>query len=213
MNNIMASYKGLISFLGNALPDEFDAVLFDLTEKGYPMVEKSDWGASGEDEIRRIITEAVKDGRAEENGFVLNAVTATKDKRLLKVCIYFLKEEGKLTGALAVNMEMDFYLRMSTFLRSHFTVGGSRGLVDMSNDTEGQYSERIEDIDEIANVIDKFGTPADKMTPSERKEAFMDLYDTGVFRLKGAIPRAAVALKVSEKTIYRYLSEIKKMRK
>ena len=213
MDNIMASYKGLISFLGNALPDEFDAVLFDLTEKGYPMVEKSDWGASGEDEIRRIISEAIKDGRAEENGFVLNAVTATKDKRLLKVCIYFLKEEGKLTGALAVNMEMDFYLRMSTFLRNHLIVEGNKGRTDLSASEIQPQDDRIDDVDEITGIIEKFGIPADKMTPSERKEAFMDLYDTGVFRLKGAIPKAAEALKISEKTIYRYLSEIKKMRK
>lgn len=213
MNRTLEAYKGLISFLGEALPNEFDAVLFDLTDKKYPVIEKSDWGASGEELIRRTITDAIKSGAADTDGKVLNIITATKDKRLIKISIYFIKDEEKLVGALALNMELDFFLKMSTFLRDKLNIVGGAGPVNMSQTLDESDFRRAEGIDDIESFVEKFGTPADKMTPSERKEAFMDLYDTGVFRLKGAIPKAAEALKVSEKTIYRYLSEIKKMRK
>ena len=213
MNRTLEAYKGLISFLGEALPNEFDAVLFDLTDKKYPVIEKSDWGASGEELIRRTITDAIKSGAADTDGKVLNTITATKDKRLIKISIYFIKDEEKLVGALALNMELDFFLKMSTFLRDKLNIVGGAGPVNMSQTLDESDFRCAEGIDDIESFVEKFGTPADKMTPSERKEAFMDLYDTGVFRLKGAIPKAAEALKVSEKTIYRYLSEIKKMRK
>ena len=144
--------------------------------------------------------------------FVLNSITATKDKRLLKMNIFYIKEEGRPVGALVLNMEMDFFLRMSSFLNERLMTEKEGDSVYLSGMPSDLRARRAEGLDAIDSVIRSFGPSAEKMTPSERKEVFIDIYDTGVFKLKGAIPRAAEALKVSEKTIYRYLSEIKKGR-
>ena len=212
MNRTLEAYKGLISFLGEALPEEFDAVLFDLTDKRFPVIEKSDWGKSGEELMRKAIADNLKNGFTDGRDFVLNSITATKDKRLLKMNIFYIKEEGRPVGALVLNMEMDFFLRMSSFLNKRLMTEKDGDSVYLSGMPSDLRARRAEGLDAIDSVIRSFGPPAEKMTPSERKEVFIDIYDTGVFKLKGAIPRAAEALKVSEKTIYRYLSEIKKGR-
>jgi predicted transcriptional regulator YheO len=212
MNRTLEAYKGLISFLGEALPEEFDAVLFDLTDKRFPVIEKSDWVKSGEELMRKAIADNLKNGFTDGRDFVLNSITATKDKRLLKMNIFYIKEEGRPVGALVLNMEMDFFLRMSSFLNERLMTEKDGDSVYLSGMPSDPRARRAEGLDAIDSVIRSFGPPAEKMTPSERKEVFIDIYDTGVFKLKGAIPRAAEALKVSEKTIYRYLSEIKKGR-
>ena len=71
----------------------------------------------------------------------------------------------------------------------------------------------LTDLDEIDEMVKEFCPGPSELTPKERKELFLDIYDTGIFRIKGAIPKTAEAMGISEQTVYRYISEIKKLRK
>lgn len=212
MNNTPDGYKGLISFLGKALSDEYDAILFDLTEKGYPVIEQADWGSEDVNDVRKCLTDLIKSGRAEESDSAYNVIVPTKKKKILKGSFCFIKEGGKPVMAVALITEMDMLIKMSNYIRRRLNILGPEG--DDVNLAEYVYEGRqISDIDEIRDMVYEFCPDPSKLTPSERKELFVDIYDTGVFRIKGSIPKAAEAMQISEQTVYRYISEIKKARK
>ena len=212
MNDKLEAYKGLISFLGKALPGEFDAILFDLTEKGYPTVEKSDWGRRNEREVRRLLQDVIREGAVSDEG-TFGRVIPTSDQKLEKVSFYFIKEGSKAIGAIALNMELDTYLKFSSFISDRLDIVGNDGVTPMNMINEMKRERVLTDLDEIDDMVNEFCPDPSELTPTERKELFMDIYDTGIFRIKGAIPKAAEAMGISEQTIYRYISEIKKARR
>ena len=212
MNKTLEAYRGLIGFLGKALPEEFDAVLFDLTEKGYPVIEQSDWGNREEKELRKIVIQGIKEGRADSEGCFLDRFVASREKPMQKTSVFYVKEEGNLVGALTINSDMSAFIKLSGLLNKRITVIGEGDKpISLSFNTTPERA--ASEVDEIDRIIEDFGTAPEDMTPTERKEVFMDIYDTGVFKIKGAIPKAAEALRVSEQTIYRYISDIRKIRK
>lgn len=212
MNDKLEAYKGLISFLGKALPGEFDAILFDLTEKGYPAVEKSDWGRRNEKEVKKLLQNLIKEGAALDES-VFGRVIPTSEQKLEKVSFYFIKESGKAIGALALSMELDTYLKFSSFLSDRLGIVGNDGVTPINMNSYMQRERVLTDLDEIDDVVKEFCPDPSELTPKERKELFLDIYDTGIFRIKGAIPKVAEAMGISEQTVYRYLSEIKKARR
>ena len=212
MNDKLEAYKGLISFLGKALPGEFDAILFDLTEKGYPAVEKSDWGRRNEKEVRRLLQDVIREGTVSDEG-VFGRVVPTSDKKLEKVSFYFIKEDSKAIGAIALSMELDTYLKFSSFISDRLGIVGNDGVTPINMNSYMQRERVLTDLDEIDEMVKEFCPGPSELTPKERKELFLDIYDTGIFRIKGAIPKTAEAMGISEQTVYRYISEIKKLRK
>ncbi len=212
MNDKLEAYKGLISFLGKALPGEFDAILFDLTEKGYPALEKSDWGRRNEKEVKKLLQDLIKEGAALDES-VFGRVIPTSEQKLEKVSFYFIKEGGKVIGAIALSMELDTYLKFSSFLSDRLGIVGNDGVTSINMNSYMQRERVLTDLDEIDDVVKEFCPDPSELTPKERKELFMDIYDTGIFRIKGAIPKVAEAMGISEQTVYRYLSEIKKARR
>ncbi|MDY3974229.1 transcriptional regulator [uncultured Veillonella sp.] len=70
--------------------------------------------------------------------------------------------------------------------------------------------------DLIENIIEKqllpYNVEANRLSQVERMEVVTQLYDNGLFLLKGGISATASKLGVSEPTIYRYINNIKKMR-
>ena len=212
MNDKLEAYKGLISFLGKALPSEFDAILFDLTEKGHPIVEKSDWGRRNEREVRKLLLDTIRGDAATDEG-VFGRVIPTSDQKLEKVSFYFIKDGGKAIGAIALNMELDTYLKISSFLSDRLNIVGNDGVTPMNMSNYMQRERIMTELDEIEDMVNEFCPDPSALTPTERKELFMDIYDTGIFRIKGAIPKTAEAMGISEQTVYRYISEIKKARR
>ena len=213
MNNMPDGYKGLISFLGKALPDEFDAILFDLSEKGYPVIEQADWGSEDVNDVRKCMAELIRSGRIDDSGCVMNVVVPTKRKKLFKASFYFIKEGEKYLYAMALITELDMLLRMSAYFGKRLTVTGFDGMNEINMSDIKQEERQITDPDEIRDMVYEFCQDPSELTPTERKELFLDIYDTGVFRIKGAIPKVAEAMGISEQTVYRYISEIKKHRK
>ncbi|MBR6473158.1 MAG: helix-turn-helix domain-containing protein [Firmicutes bacterium] len=212
MNNMPEVYKGLISFLGEALPDEYDAILFDLTEKGYPVIEQADWGSEDINDVRKCLVDLIRSGRINGNDCILNVIVPSR-KKMLKGSFYFVREGDKPLYAVALLMELDMLLKMSGFLTNRLNISGPDGINEINLGDFEPVEHRITDLDEISRIVREFCNDPSKLTPSERKELFMDIYDTGIFKIKGAIPKAAEAMGISEKSVYRYISEIRKMRK
>ncbi len=61
-------------------------------------------------------------------------------------------------------------------------------------------------------MVKEMGVEPGRISQEERLEAIFDLYDMGVFELKGAVARTADALEISAQSVYRYLAKIKRAR-
>ncbi|TIH39011.1 helix-turn-helix transcriptional regulator [Subtercola vilae] len=59
--------------------------------------------------------------------------------------------------------------------------------------------------DNVARTVARLGVDGSRMTPEEKIQAVRELDSAGIFLMKGAVAHAALALHVSEPTVYRYL--------
>lgn len=68
-------------------------------------------------------------------------------------------------------------------------------------------------LDLIARVLEENGIAPGEASANERVDLLYEMYNLGVFELKGAVAKAAEARSESPKqSVYRYLSKIKKAR-
>ncbi len=67
-------------------------------------------------------------------------------------------------------------------------------------------------LERIDAIVRENSEAPERLTPEEKMELFIDLYDEGVFELKGAVAKAAEALHMSEQSVYRYLAQIRRAR-
>ena len=82
---------------------------------------------------------------------------------------------------------------------------------DRNNNIEENFGETIEDItiSSIESVIKDMNIPPERMSSEEKMEIVKKLNEKGIFLLKGEVSRVANYLKVSDATIYRYISKVK----
>ena len=64
----------------------------------------------------------------------------------------------------------------------------------------------------VTEVIRQFSDMPTRMTLEERQEVICDLYDMGVYNLRGAVAKTAEIMQISEQSVYRYIAKIKKAR-
>jgi len=203
-------YKELVGFLGNVLPEFYEIILFDTTKKGYPVIEQSNWISQFEKETRKMVADVLKNSEYVEQGYAVNQVVVAKDK-LCKISVLLLKDKDLVVGALCINMDCESLMKAEALISGMLNFCATKTDED---ETTGEYVQETKatGLNDIKRMVDAFSVEPERMTVNERKEIFLDLYDAGVFRFKGAVPKAAEVLKMSEQSVYRYLSNIKKKR-
>ena len=211
MQDILKQYQDLIGFLRKVLPEDYDMVLFDLTEKGYPVLEQTIWNDRELAQLRRFVADALKAGDSHDDGALLNQLNVI-GSTMYKVSVPFICDHDQPVLAFCLLMDMSFPLKLTRFASSLLRVNGKDGKELSMQEAQLENEQRTGELGDIPAIVAVFGTAPEKMTPSERREVCCDLYDAGVFRLKGAIPKTAEALGISEQTVYRYVSAIRKAR-
>jgi len=64
-------------------------------------------------------------------------------------------------------------------------------------------------LDGVARIVAARGVDPQRMTPEEKIATVREIERAGVFLLKGAVAQVAVALRVSEPTVYRYVRQVR----
>jgi predicted transcriptional regulator YheO len=124
---------------------------------------------------------------------------------------YYIKDEaGSLIGMLCVN------ILNSPDNQGHKILGeyplkalfNNAVQIDENEEIAESLSTSLDNVvdDGIHKLIAKYNIAVDRMSTEEKSAIVQELRENGIFKIKGAITKAAAILKTSESTIYRYLA-------
>lgn len=211
MNDILNKYSLLVSFLGGTLGHSCEVYLMDAAQKSLPVTAQHNLHRGSVGPLRRLIREAMAVPAVVEGGALLNRGLASDTGKLMKCSLYFIKDDGGDTVAvLCLVVRMQSYLEMYDYLDSLIHLNNT-DLDEPQTDCLPREPEEPT-LELIERMVAEFTPDPQRLTPDEKAELLLDLYDTGVFELKGAVARAADAIHMSEQSVYRYLSKIRKSR-
>ena len=198
-------------FLSEALPESFGVMLFDLEEKGQPCVFERNVAGAARDAARKCIKTALSSKTVVENGMLLKRSEASAKDKLRKLSVLFIKDDkGNAVGALALIIELNSILFASGFFSDLLSMSSEE--LDEIQPMEGPKPVLARGLDSIDSFIEAETDDPSRLTPDEKMELILDLYDMGVFGIKGSVMRAAEKLHLSEQSVYRYIAKIKRMR-
>ena len=211
MNSLLEQYRNTAEFLAEALPDTWKILLFDLTDKKLPTVVQYRATKKQVDALRRYLQKTLKSRTALENGRLINRSDTDSGERLSKTSVQFLRDcEGNPIGALVLYIDLTSFLTMRSYLDSLLSLDCT-DLDDVQQiQTPAIAGEPT--LEMIDSIVREFSDAPDRLTPDEKTELIIDLYDSGVLDLKGAVAKTAEVLKMSEPSVYRYLAKIKRAR-
>jgi len=131
-------------------------------------------------------------------------------EKLISSTYYIKDEDGVLIGMICVNILNFAENQGNKTLTEHTlkTLFNNVIPVDDSEEVTESLSTSLNNIvdDGIGKVMIKYNISAERMSSEEKSAIVQELRTNGIFKIKGAIPKVASALKTSESTIYRYLA-------
>lgn len=229
---ILQQCINIVEFLGNALGQDYEIVLHDLTLDPPAIAAITNGHISGrtigcpvpDTALQMLSTRAY-----EANNFVCNYKGSTEDGHLLRSSTMFIKDSsGEPLGLLCINFDDSRFQELQgsllstihpgNFLESETNPAPPSVLKDSSGASSAPAAEKENapaDIN-ISSLMQKIfddatvslPTSIDRLNQYERKEIIEKLHEHGLFQLKGAISFVAKKFSCSTATIYRYLSEI-----
>ena len=213
MSRELEAYKKIVDFLGETLGKTFEAVLFDMTDPALPVAAAANSGGEHREAMRALIAEAAASRRVREKGYCANRALQTGFGSMAKMSVLFIPgEAGEYVGALCLNVRCGAFMNLLN-LASDMLNFDTTDLDDSwTDDADAGDAGRAPTLEMIDAVVKDMGVEPGRISQEERLEAILDLYDMGVFELKGAVARTADALEISAQSVYRYLAKIKRAR-
>jgi predicted transcriptional regulator YheO len=139
----------------------------------------------------------------DEYNRVINHSSITKDGRIIKSSLYFIKDENeKAIGCFCINFDISDLMLASNVLESFLTVEKCK---------DNSSKDNIDDIlvDIVNRTLEQTGSPISYLNKEDKVNIVKILNDKGVFLVKGSVDYVAERLCVSRYTIYNYLEQIK----
>lgn len=213
MSRELEAYKKIVDFLGETLGKAFEAVLFDMTDPALPVAAAANSTGEHREAMRALIAEAAASRRVRERGYCANRPLQTGLGSMAKMSVLFIPDEaGEYVGALCLNVRCGAFMNLLN-LASDMLNFDTTDLDDSwTEDADAGDAGRAPTLEMIDAVVKDMGVEPGRISQEERLEAILDLYDMGVFELKGAVARTADALEISAQSVYRYLAKIKRAR-
>lgn len=211
MNTALERYLPMAAFLAETLPEGYEIRVFDCTEKGMPVAVQFHAKRGNEDAIRKFLRTVIRNPAVVENGMLPNRGELIRNGKLYKTSFFFIKDDdGNLAGALALSFQLSEIIAVSEMLNSMIALSTEE--IESIGLREPFAADEKPTLDTIERIVSEETDAPQRLTPEEKKALIVELYDAGVFDLKGAVAEAAAALHLSEQSIYRYLSQIRRMR-
>lgn len=213
MNSELKQYIKLVEFLGRSLGDNFEVVLQDTTDLNNSIVAIANNSTSDFESISLRAIEIPKNEKMKKRDYLCNYPVATSSGKLMKSSIFFIRNtQNEIIGMLSINMKCDVLLKVQTIL------GNLLQFNNEDNDEDNEISEKSRwrydepTLESIKKLIDEYGIDPERMSYNEKIDIICELFDMGIYNMKGAVAQTAEVLKMSEPSVYRYLNKIRKAR-
>lgn len=200
MENDLIYYKRLTEFLGKSLGSMYSTALFEYN--GGEFISAAAYNIDAEAIAR---TADFLSEELNEEDEVLNKAIEAEPGQISKISAYVMCDgSGNAVGVLCILMKCTQFFKMSNWINEflNFSCNGNE------DDTKN-YPLTFEGISEY---IKDYNTQKGKLSKGEREEIICDLFDMGMFNIKGAVVHTAGELNMSAKSVYRYISAIKNAR-
>ena len=218
MHKLLEPYGAIVSFLGEALGDNVEIALHDLTSPEQEIVAIANRHISGRSigtKLSNLSIHYLETKQYLDHDYIMNYKTTGTDNRLLRSATYFIKEEGKEfpVGMLCINVNISDYEYIESALKKVFGIKEDPDVeFKQDNPIEILASPLDEMVDKyIKECLSKMGVPSyvlvERLKVEEKIRVVKYLQEKGTFKVKGAIALVAEKLDVSEPTIYRYLKK------
>ena len=209
-------YSMLMDFLSGTLGPDYEIVLTDLQavlaiRNGH--ISGRSVGAPLTDAARRIVAER----QYMHKNWVLNYQGHAENGKILRSSTFFIKENDiTLSGLLCINFDDLRYKDLAenifrlchpdSYAQENITVSQIR-----KEESEKFYSDIGTLIDDVLQkVAGSRIISGERLTYNEKLEIIRLLYEDSVFSVKGTIPVIAERIGVSQASMYRYISIIKR---
>ena len=222
----LEQYIPLLDFFAEVCGPEYELVLHDVTRPEASIIAIRNGQISGRSvgstmsDYAPTFVKLIRNGGCSED--MVAHMDRTKDNRILESHTFFIKDEhGELRGMICANHDVTDLIRLHDTLHEKIRMlngiaGRSAipGPADEPAQLENLFKTGKEsNLDGLMDVLiekaaSEFSASPGAMTPEERTRFVGILKGRHLFSMKGAVPKVARRLGVSEATVYRYMKKV-----
>lgn len=214
---ILSIFRPFVDFLGSALGENVEIVLHDFSDPEHSIIAIAHGYHSGR-KIGDPMTDFAREVKNEKiylsADFKANYRAVSKEKEYLSSS-YYIKNNGELIGMLCLNSNthsanqlVDSVRRLFQDLNLGFMISGEKEKDKIEESLDVPIVSLAKSI--IETTVMDYDIAPERMSRDEKMKIVWELDDQGVTQMKGAVFEIAKQLKISESTIYRYISKRKK---
>ena len=210
INAYLKKYIPLVDFLAEVFGDDAEVVLQDVSDFNNSVISIRNNHISG----RKLGAPAtnlvlkVMNGNFTDKNYVTNYRGVSAVGKVVRSSTYFIKDDKNVVvGMLCINIDIDKLVQLKNHLDGILKLPE-----EIFEKTTERFSVSAEGLasDSIETILEESGISPERMSQEEKIEVVYKLDKNGVFLVKGSICKVASVLNVSNATIYRYLSKIRR---
>ena len=210
INAYLKKYIPLVDFLAEVFGDDAEVVLQDVSDFNNSVISIRNNHISG----RKLGAPAtnlvlkVMNGNFTDKNYVTNYRGVSAVGKVVRSSTYFIKDDKNVVvGMLCINIDIDKLVQLKNHLDGILKLPE-----EIFEKTTERFSVSAEGLasDSIETILEESGISPERMSQEEKMEVVYKLDKNGVFLVKVSICKVASVLNVSNATIYRYLSKIRR---
>lgn len=219
----LEKFYPIASFIAAIIGPKCEVVVHDISDPEHSIVHIENGYISGRsvgDSSTDLVLKILKSEAYHEEPFIANYKASGKLGQNFRSSTYFIKnDQNKLVGLLCLNIDVT-HMEVAVEWIQNILQGGPNPYMSPPAVTEAPKEEKqaaeylqgnADDLLQhmISSVISRLQIPPERLSSQEKIEIVRELNDLGVFLLKGGVSQVALALSISEPTVYRYLQKLK----
>jgi len=221
-------YLAMMDFLAALLGPRSEIVLHDISDLSRSVVALTNGHISGRSvgaPATDLVLKVLRNHEHADVEYLANYLAESAAGVRFRSSTFFIRDaEGGVIGLLCINIDDSALVQARDALALLTATTGIGKDAAHIEDASGQrrapspgravaerLSVTVDDLtlDSVSRIVEAQGVAPLRMTPEEKIGTVRALDEAGMFLLKGAVARAALALEVSEPTVYRYLRMVR----
>ncbi len=208
MRKELLQFLSFAKFLKDALGERYHVALVDAEEPDRELaVSEGSISREGAGELpgAEILSDILNSRELKKLDYLCSFSDTEKDTQGQKNSVYYIRDEaGSIAGFLCIYEKRGDLYKVKDVLDQILS----------TDEQTAKGSERIEAEvnsllrERIVEVLERHRTENKKMTKADKIDFISELFEMGIFRMKGAAAQVSEVTGISQASIYRYLGEI-----